>query len=173
MLLGQSVFQSVLTRLKEDQEENDEAEPAEADFRIRGLGAGFITPDGRPAGADADVGAYFDYLNDWPSDTRSGIAEPDVPQPETIAAAKMEEQPPPQEPVMPAHLQRLTEAEIAEDLAITPRDTEASLNDKRRQFARDNHPDGVIPQFRDNATIRMKSANRMIDRAIKELFWRR
>jgi hypothetical protein len=170
MLLGQSVFQSVLTRLKEDQQDDDESEPPEADFRIRGLGAGFLTPDGRPSGAEADIGAYFDFLADWPGHEQAGIRQTTDHQPSPDAP---EASPPEPEPVMPPHLERLSETEIAEDLAITARDTEQSLNEKRRQFAKDNHPDRVRPQFRDNATTRMKIANLMIDKAIKQLFWQR
>ncbi|AYD01901.1 hypothetical protein [Neorhizobium sp. NCHU2750] len=171
MLLGQSVFQSVLTRLKEDQKDEDETEPAKADFRIRGLGAGFVTPDGRPEAAEADIGAYFDFLADWPGAERStGTAGDDAATAPSTEQPVISEQ---TEPVMPAHLARLSEAEIAEDLALSPQETEASLNEKRRHFAKDNHPDRVAPAFRDNATTRMKIANLMIDRAIKELFWRR
>lgn len=167
MLLGQSVFQSVLTRLKDEQEDDEETTPEEADYGIRGLGAGFLTPDGRPAGADADTGAYFDYLSDWPG------ATPEVERPEAGAptdADKTEQLP--QAPVMPPHLKRLTEAEIAQDLAISPKDTETALNEKRRQFAKLNHPDRVVPEFRDNATVRMKTANLLIDRALSSLYWR-
>ncbi|TNM62837.1 hypothetical protein [Aliirhizobium smilacinae] len=167
MLLGQSVFQSVLTRLKDEQKDDEETAPEDADFRIRGLGAGFLTPDGRPAGAEADTGAYFDYLSDWPgTNPDAGKSEADT-SPDTEDAGKQ-----PEAPVMPPHLERLTEAEIAEDLAISSKDGEAALNEKRRQFAKLNHPDRVAPEFRDNATMRMKTANLMIDRALASLYWR-
>ena len=58
MLFGQSVFQSVLTRLEEDQEE--ESSGAESvGFRISGLSTGFVQPtDGQNAGAgDLDASA--------------------------------------------------------------------------------------------------------------------
>lgn len=169
MLLGQSIFQSVLTRLKEEQAENEEEAPSsDADFRIRGLGAGFITPDGRPEATGSDVGTYFDYLSDWLGNG------PDVGEPQNaILADPGDEQQPPQPPAMPAHLERLTDEEIAEDLALSPKDSEAALNEKRRQFAKLNHPDRVEPEFRDNATTRMKTANLLIDRAIAALYWRR
>lgn len=169
MLLGQSIFQSVLTRLKEDQTEDEETDGPEADFRIRGLGAGFLTPEGRPSGAEADIGAYFDFLAEWPADQSATDA------PETGAEIpdEVEKEVPAPEPVMPPHLLRLTEEEIRADLALSGQETEASLNEKRRQFAKQNHPDRVLAQFRDNATIRMKLANLLIDKAIKELFWRR
>ncbi len=168
MLLGQSIFQSVLTRLKEEQNDDDEAAPPEgADFRIRGLGAGFLTPDGRPEAAKADTGSYFDYLSDWPETERDA----GMPRTDALAEAKNTEQPP-EEIEMPERLRRLTEEEIAEDLAISPKDNEASLNEKRRQFAKLNHPDRVEPAFRDNATVRMKTANLLIDQALASLYWR-
>lgn len=156
MLLGQSIFQSVLTRLEDEQQDADEAAPEGADFRIRGLGAGFVTPEGKPAAAEADTGAYFDHLADWLA--QQPAAEADSGEDDAQTANET--------PVMPPHLERLTEAEIAEDLAISPKDSEATLNDKRRQFAKLNHPDRVAPQFRENATIRMKTANLLIDRAL-------
>ncbi len=167
MLLGQSIFQSVLTRLKEEQRDEEDTAPDTADFRIRGLGAGFLTPDGRPESAKADAGSYFDYLADWPA------SEPDRVTPSSVAATDEEAAPPPEKPVMPAHLNRLTEAEIAEDLAISSLDNEASLNEKRRKFAKLNHPDRIDAEFRDNATIRMKTANLLIDRALNALYWRK
>ncbi|MGF9563584.1 hypothetical protein [Neorhizobium sp. JUb45] len=154
MLLGQSIFQSVLNRLEDEKQETEEAGPDNADFRIRGLGAGFVTPEGRPAAAETDTDAYLDYLADW------------LEQPSEAAPATDREEAPPQKPVMPPHLERLTEAEIAEDLAISPKDSEAVLNDRRRQFAKLNHPDSVSAEFRDNATTRMKIANLLIDRAL-------
>ncbi len=167
MLLGQSIFQSVLIRLKEERKDDEETAPEGSDFRIRGLGAGFITPDGRPEANGADAGTYFDYLADWPA------AGPD----EKTSRPAVSPDPgnaelPPEKPVMPPHLERLREEEIAEDLAISPKDSEASLNEKRRQFAKLNHPDRVAPEFRDNATVRMKTANLLIDRALASLYWR-
>jgi hypothetical protein len=167
MLLGQSIFQSVLTRLKEEKSEQEETPDEGPDYRIRGLGAGFLTPDGRPEAAKADTGSYFDYLSDW----HATEAEAPAPQSEEPAHAETADQPP-EPPVMPAHLERLTEQEIAEDLAISPKDNEAALNEKRRQFAKLNHPDRVAPEFRDNATVRMKTANLLIDRALASLYWR-
>lgn len=156
MLLGQSIFQSIVTRLEDEQQEAEEAAPEGADFRIRGLGAGFVTPEGKPAAAEADTGAYFDHLADWLEQQPATEAVP------SEAAAQTSDE----TPVMPPHLARLAEAEIAEDLAISQKDSETALNEKRRQFAKLNHPDRVAPQFRENATIRMKTANLLIDRAL-------
>ncbi|WP_440411671.1 hypothetical protein [Neorhizobium petrolearium] len=156
MLFGQSVFQSVLTRLEEERGE-EEAEETEASFRIKGLGMGFVAPtDEGQALAATGTEAYLAFLPELP--------EFDLPLTEAEESKSA--------PQIPAHLLRLTEKEIAEELAITAADTEATLAEKRRQFAKANHPDGFAPELRDNANIRMKTANLLIDTAIKGLFWR-
>ncbi|CDZ60813.1 Hypothetical protein NGAL_HAMBI2605_12070 [Neorhizobium galegae bv. orientalis] len=156
MLFGQSVFQSVLTRLKQEHGEG-EAEEAGTGFRIKGLGMGFVAPqDDGPVVTATGTEAYFAFLPD--------VAEIGI---ESVLA---QEQPP--APVIPAHLLRLTTEEIAAELDITAADTEATLGEKRRHFAKANHPDGVAPEFRENANTRMKTANLLIDTAIKGLFWR-
>lgn len=159
MLFGQSVFQSVLTRLKEERGE-EEAQDAEPGFRIQGLGTSFVAPtDDGPAPVSASSEAYFAFLPELATiKAGPGVQEPEV-----------QEQSAPQ---IPPHLLRLSLEEIAEELAITGKDTEASLAEKRRQFAKANHPDGVAPEFRDNANIRMKTANLLIDTAMKQLYWR-
>lgn len=165
MLFGQSVFQSVLTRLKEEETDEEETDATGADFRIRGLGAGFVAPTEEQAvTSEANIEAYFAYLPDEPAEQSD--AE------DTVPAEAQSDEPPVEDAPVPDHLLRLTEAEIAEDLAISTDDTETTLADKRRRFAKANHPDLVAPQFRDNATIRMTIANQLIDRAIKGLFWR-
>ncbi|MGK6312591.1 hypothetical protein [Neorhizobium sp. DT-125] len=155
MLFGQSVFQSVLTRLREEQDE-EVAEGTETGFRIKGLGLGFVAPTNEGPSAAGDTEAYFAFLPELPE------LEQPAPDEEEPAAA----------PPIPPHLLRLTVEEIAGELAITATDTEATLAEKRRRFAKANHPDGVAPEFRENANIRMKTANLLIDTAIKGLFWR-
>lgn len=165
MLFGQSVFQSVLTRLEEEHKDEENAGTADAAYRVRGLGTAFVAPtDMQPASADVATDAYSAYLPDAGDDTKpeeEGPAEPESGVEDT-----------PEAPVIPPHLLRLTEAEIAEDLAIGTGDTEAALTEKRRQFAKANHPDRVEPQWRDNATTRMQIANLLIDRAIRTSFLR-
>lgn len=158
MLFGQSVFQSVLTRLKHERIE-DEPEETGAGFRIKGLGLGFVAPT--EEGAATGTEAYFAFL-------------PDLPEVKPLAEEAEPEEPqaPPPAPVIPPHLLRLTQEEIAAELAITAKDTDLTLAEKRRRFARANHPDGVPEAFRENATIRMQTANLLIDTAIKNLFWR-
>lgn len=145
MLFGQSLFQSVLERLAE---EADEIEPdaAPGSFRIKGLSAGFVAE--RVETDTADFLRQQAFHRDLTADLPSADREPDP------------------APVMPPHLSRLTVQEIAEDLALRPDDDLAVLSDKRRAFARLNHPDGIHAEFREQATTRMKIANLLVDEAI-------
>ena len=156
MLFGQSVFQSVLTRLHEE-EKQEEAGPASSPFRVAGLNTSFVaaTVDAPSTVGPAGASAYLDYLAD----------------PGELPSSKEEDQLRAAEPV-PEHLLRLSAEEIAADLGITPDDTAETLAEKRRRFAKENHPDLVPAALRDNATLRMKTANLLIDRAIKDLYWR-
>lgn len=70
---------------------------------------------------------------------------------------------------MPAHLKRVLPQEVAGELALSSADTVQTLSDKRRSFAKANHPDGVDRLFREQATTRMKIANLLIDEAIRRL----
>jgi hypothetical protein len=158
MLLGQSIFQSVLTRLDEEHAD-DSVDEARQSFRIQGLGSGFVAaPDDGPVVTAGGAEAYFAFLPEEP-----------VAGGEPLRMAQDEPQP---APVAPPHLLRLSSQEIAEDLGITPSDTEAELSERRRQFAKANHPDGVSPEFRENANKRMQTANLLIDTAIRQLSWR-
>lgn len=145
MLFGKSVFQSILTRLDEEQAEETEGPPA-ATFRVSGLPMGFVAET-----VDASQGQVnFQQLYEIDAD--------DLPAPP-------EEEP--AAPVMPAHLARLTDAEIAEDLDLKPGDTAHRLMERRRAFAKLNHPDRVHPEFRAQATRRMTVANMLIDQALR------
>ncbi|CCF20223.1 conserved protein of unknown function [Pseudorhizobium banfieldiae] len=162
MLVGQSLFQSVLTRLDEEgkQDEDGTDQPT---FRQAGLKTAFVAAT-TEADTDSEAtghaarDAYLDLLED-------------IPEPETEPMGEQVTEQPPEEPT-PPHLLRLAEAEIAEELAVSQTDTAETLAEKRRRFAKDNHPDRVPEALRDNATLRMKTANLLIDRAIKDLYWR-
>lgn len=157
MLFGQSVFQSVLERLKAEDETAEDAE-APAVHRVSGLGTGlafdvmaFDVMEAVSAASQRVGQAYFDNLDLDP-------------------AAALAEQPgsaPPPEPVMPDHLARIAPEEIAAELAIAATDTQQTLNEKRRAFAKANHPDGVAEPFRGNANRRMMIANLLIDEAMR------
>jgi hypothetical protein len=151
MLFGQSVFQSVVERLKQEKEDESAEQPPPAGHRIAGFSSGFVAdthPEAPPPG-NGNLDAYLAFLPD--------PAPP--PEPES------EPEPEP----MPAYLEKTSLADVSVELAIDETDTAATLAEKRRTFARLNHPDGVKPEFRHNATLRMTAANLLIDQAIQML----
>ncbi|MCM2473106.1 hypothetical protein HGO38_06400 [Rhizobium sp. CG5] len=152
MLFGQSLFQSVLQRLEDEAAEaaDDDTSPS---HRISGLGSGFVWESAAPSPADVERTRDL-YLDLMPEET--------APPEEPAAVAE-----PP--PIMPDHLARTAPMQVAEDLALSPADTLQILTEKRRSFARANHPDGVADPFRDKATRRMQIANLLIDEAIARL----
>ncbi|KAA1182588.1 hypothetical protein FP026_10995 [Rhizobium tropici] len=151
MLFRQSLFQSVLDRL--DTEE-DTSEQEEAAHRIRGLNVSFAAavPGGETPETHRPDEAYRDNLGD-----------PIIP-PEPEPAPQE-----PEPPTMPEHLSRTSREEIAAELAITAEHTREILQEKRRGFAKANHPDSVAALFREQATTRMTLANQLIDEAIRRL----
>ncbi|WP_086994435.1 hypothetical protein [Rhizobium sullae] len=155
MLFGQSVFQSVLERLKAEEESEDEASVA---HRVHGFrtGLAFDVMEGVSA---ASQRAGQGYLDNMEPETPAAAADEEI-RPQPVAE-------PEPEPVMPEHLARTASAEIAAELAITAVDTLQTLNEKRRAFAKSNHPDRVAPAFRENATKRMMLANLLIDEAMR------
>ena len=153
MLFKQSLFQSVLDRLDSEEEP---AEEEEAPHRIRGLNVSFAAtvPGGETPDAHRPDEAYRDNLGD-----------PIIlPKPEPESAPQE-----PKPPVMPKHLARTSREEVAAELALTSDLTREALQEKRRSFAKANHPDGVAAPFREQATTRMTLANQLIDEAIRRL----
>lgn len=156
MLFGKSLFQSVVDRLGEEAEEQAESE--EPSFRINGLAAGFVPSarhqpaDNAEAGIDQRLDAYLSLM---PDEQEGGF----------------EEEKPPAPPPRPDWADRLSPEDIACDLGLSPQDDRERLQERRRAFARDNHPDTVAEEFRDAATTRMKVANRLIDDAINRSAW--
>ncbi|RUM23183.1 hypothetical protein EFQ99_24480 [Rhizobium vallis] len=154
MLFGQSIFQSVLERLKEEEATGETEEPVA--HRVSGFSTGlaFDVMEGVSAASQRVGQAYFDNLE---LDAAAIAPEPALaPEPKT-------------EPVMPDHLARIAPAEVAAELAISATDTPLTLSEKRRAFARANHPDRVAPPFRDHATKRMTLANLLIDEALRRI----
>ncbi len=151
MLFGQSVFQSVVERLKQEKEEEGVEPPPPAGHRIAGFSSGFVldTHIEAPLPSNGNLDAYLAFM-----------AEP---------APPPEPQPEPEPEAMPAHLEKTSLTDVSAELAIHETDTAATLTEKRRAFARLNHPDRVKPQFRHNATLRMTAANLLIDQAIRML----
>ncbi|MFK0384221.1 hypothetical protein [Agrobacterium sp. NPDC090273] len=152
MLFGQSVFQSVIERLKREADENTaEGDEVPVNYRVGGMTSGFVinteTSERQPGNSGME--AYMAFLADAPP--------PPEPEPE------------PEPDPMPTYLEKTSLEDVANELDITERDTLATLTEKRRRFARLNHPDSVRPQFRQNATLRMTAANLLIDQAIRML----
>lgn len=160
MLFGQSVFQSVLERLKEEDDGDAEGAEASSSHRVSGLNTGlaFDVMEGVSASSQRVDQAYFDNLGAeaFAKPVEKAAPPPPKPQPEP-------------EPVMPEHLSRTSPLEVATELALSAHDTLHTLSEKRRSFAKANHPDGVAPLFRDNANKRMKLANLLIDEAVRRL----
>lgn len=153
MLFGQSVFQSVVERLEREAEDRPEEE-THTSFGPRVIfDAGPIAASSATdAAADnGPLSAYLDLLEDAP------VIE--------AAPNKEEFEPAP----MPDYLQKTSLTDVSEELAINDNDTIESLSEKRRAFARANHPDAVPAAFRENAHLRMTAANRLIDQAIRLL----
>ena len=73
----------------------------------------------------------------------------------------------PPSPEPPAWLNRLTEHDVIDDLGLATGMTKAQIKDKRRAFARSNHPDRVAEDYRQAATIRMTIANRLVEAALR------
>jgi hypothetical protein len=149
MLFGKSLFQSVVDRLGEEAEDDVRAE--DQAFRINGLPTSFVPEAPVPSaeaggnGADQRLDAYLFLM---PED-----GEP-------------EEEEPPAPPPPPVWIDRLSPEDVATDLGLQPADDRERLQERRRIFARDNHPDRVNAEYRDAATTRMKIANRLVDEAI-------
>ncbi|AIC28515.1 hypothetical protein IE4771_CH03434 [Rhizobium etli bv. mimosae str. IE4771] len=154
MLFGQSIFQSVLERLKAEDETAEDGAESPAAHRVSGLGTGlaFDVMQGVSVASERVGEAYFDNLDL----DAAGLTEKPEPVPDP-------------EPVMPEHLTRTAPQEVAAELAISAADTPLTLSEKRRAFARANHPDGVALPFRDNATKRMMLANLLIDQALRRI----
>ena len=149
MLFGKSVFQSILTRLDEEHVDEAEDKPS-VPFRVSGLPMGFVaeTVDiSQPAEVDG-----FHRLYETNDEDRASLQT---------------EPPEPAAPIMPDHLTRLTDAEIAADLDLKSNDRPEILMAKRRAFAMLNHPDRVDPQFKAEATRRMTVANMLVDQALR------
>ncbi|OLP44268.1 hypothetical protein [Rhizobium oryziradicis] len=150
MLFGQSIFQSVVERLSLEDEEKPEDPPVVRAYRVAGLSTGFVQDNGlmQQAPADWAQDRYLDLMAD-------GILPPVLPE---IPAL----------PEMPAHLGRLSAAEIAEDLGLKDADDMVALQAKRRAFAMNNHPDRVDAAFADAAHTRMTIANQLVDEALQK-----
>lgn len=152
-MFGKSLFESVLSRVEAEREE-EEARP-DPSARIRGFSTGFVMEamEGISVSLARPDDAYLAFSGEQPP--------PPLPAPEQIAE--------PSVPEMPAWLVRQQPHEIAADLQLSSKDTVADLQEKRRSFARNNHPDIIHPAYRHLATARMTIANLLIDTEIRKI----
>lgn len=154
MILGQSLFDAVLDRLAEESKDDLEAmDPPAPLGGIRGLKAGFVSASvgiPLPGGESRLHDAYFDFED----------------RPPTIGQQQAE---PPFERLEARTFSRLTPQDVAEDLKLSEARSAEALQSLRRSFARQNHPDMVDEEWREQATLRMKIANLLIDEALKRL----
>lgn len=154
MILGQSLFDAVLDRLAEERENDiEDRDAASASLGIRGLNAGFVSASvgiPLPGGEGRLHDAYFDF-GDGPGNNAEPQTEPTF---ERLEASTFS---------------RLTPQDVAEDLKLSEARSTEALQSLRRSFARQNHPDMVGEEWREQATLRMKIANLLIDEALKRL----
>lgn len=140
VVLSSSLFQSVLDRMADEAPEAEDDDIPSAS--VRGLKSGFVADIGKSISTPAEAGSAYrdlDFIREM-------------------------------EPVpMPEHLGRLSPEDVAADLAIGAEDTQTDLAQRRRAFARLNHPDQVDPAYADKANIRMMIANRLVDEALDRL----
>lgn len=135
-VFGKSLFETVLDGLDQQAGGEEDAAPTP----VRGFNGGFVGRDwSAKPDAELDPSLLFDG---YP--------------PEPVA----------DEPIIPEWLGRLSEAEIADDLALKDWHAEPDLRERRRLFALQNHPDRVAPPYRDQANRRMMVANRLVDTAL-------
>ena len=151
MILGQSIFDAVLDRLKEETDETASPEGFGVEppsVAVRGLNTGFISAlNSVPSagGSERLQDAYFAFSDDEPPGPSDAENE------------------------LEARFARLTPQEIAEDMDLHSGDDAAKLHTLRREFALKNHPDRVPDAWREAATMRMKIANLLVDEALKRI----
>ena len=156
MLFGRSVFHSVVERLREEADTAAaETKTSPSSHRVSGLNMSFAaqTAETDDTRMYRSQWAYADILSD---------------RPDVLPTVSFSDNGPASGIEMPAYLTIVEPQAIAAELAIGNNNTVAELNEKRRLFARKNHPDCVAAAFRSNATTRMTIANQLIDTALRQ-----
>ncbi|MBX9458437.1 MAG: hypothetical protein KL863_21700 [Rhizobium sp.] len=147
-VFGKTLFETVLDGIEVEATEEDEDDQDDQDIPVRRprIVAHFLADTSYGERADErPLGELYEDFGEPPT------SEPDTPAP-----------PPP-----PVWLDRLSESSVGADLGLVAGMSRPEIREKRRLFARANHPDGVAEQFRDAATIRMTIANRLADEALR------
>lgn len=127
-MFGKSVFQSVLERLRADEDEDVPDESA-----VDGSWRAPIEPSA--------------VIIETPARTTTPLRTVECAYRELAPVDEVEP------PVMPEHLKRTSLAEVAAELALDGKDTALTLAAKRRRFAAANHPiaclrsSGPTPHF--------------------------
>lgn len=173
MIFGKSVFQSVVDRLQDerDLQEDDHGEnptmPNRPYIKTDFLAAqSMVTPSVEEHIAVDHASAYRTY--DLPQED---LVLPSGDKPEDVCAnappLQIEEKS--SEPSKDfSYLQRTSKQDLESELKLRSIKSLASLQELRRKFARENHPDTVPEEYRDLATMRMTQANQLIDDEIKQ-----
>ena len=143
-VFGKSLFETVLDGMDVDEVEDEEEE------------ASFVRRPRVTAHFVADT-AFADRAEQRPlGELYENFGEPLPEKPEL-----------PPSPVPPDWLGRLSEQDVSDDLGLAPGLAKTEIREKRRAFARNNHPDRVAEDYRQAATIRMTIANRLVEAALR------
>jgi hypothetical protein len=144
-VFGKTLFETVLDGM--DVEDVDEDEE-EAPVRRPRVTVHFLADTSFSDRADQrPLGELYEDFGEAPS------AEPEAPPSHQL----------------PEWLDRLSERDVADDLGLASSMTKSEIREKRRAFARGNHPDRVAEEFRAAATIRMTIANRLVESALRRV----
>jgi hypothetical protein len=143
-VFGKSLFETVLDGMEVEEVEEDEDVPV----RRPRVNAHFLPDTSFSERADRrSLGALYEDF---------GAPPP----------AEIEVSPSPAPPVW---LNRLSEQDVIDDLDLKAGMTKVAIKEKRRAFARENHPDRVAEDYRQAATIRMTIANRLVEAALRRI----
>lgn len=143
-VFGRSLFETVLEGMDRDEEP------------VEDIGAGYAAPCGLRV-------SFVGFAEETDETETSHKARSDW------AELFDDYAPPPKLEEPPVWRDRLSDAEIAEDLALDQCRSAAEIRERRREFALANHPDRVRADYRDAATRRMMIANQLIDAALARL----
>ena len=160
-VFGKTLFETVLDGVEPEADDETEDDLDVVAAPVRGFSTGFVfagDPIIEEAPPDPRFG-YDDFAEPWAGEAASealsaGEAVSDV----------LNVEP---DPELSRRMERLTVEAIREELALVASMPVAALRERRRAFARENHPDRLDAKFGEQATLRMKIANQVIDEAIR------